>query len=211
MQTIFYAYARCSTVEQNLEHQIAQARATGFDFDEVVSDHGVSGVSTKLYDRPEGKRLKDRLRRGDSLVCRWIDRLGRDYTDTFDVLTDLMRKGVIVKTVVNRMTFDGAATDPIHCAIRDAQLAMMSGMAAAQAEAMKEAQKAGIAHAKTQGRYRGRKPSFTADQLAVANSMLRRGDGVGVVAKETGLSRQTVYRIRDDYPAAAKSLRNWVG
>lgn len=209
MQTLLYA--RCSTADQILDHQITQAREAGFELDDILADHGVSGVSTRLYERPEGRRLKDRLRRSDILVCRWIDRLGRDYRDTFDVLTDLMRRGVIVETVINRMRFDGSETDPIKCAMRDAQLAMLAGFAAAQAENMKECQKAGIAHAKALGRYRGRKPSYNAHQLEAANAMLLAGDQVSAIARSTGLSRQTIYRIRDDYPGAAKILADWQG
>ena len=44
MTTIFYA--RVSTVEQNPQHQAVQARAAGFAIDEVIIDHGVSGVTT---------------------------------------------------------------------------------------------------------------------------------------------------------------------
>ena len=61
-------YARVSTIEQNLEHQKKQAEAAGFKIDKVISDSGVSGISTKLADRPQGKRLFDLLGRGDTLV-----------------------------------------------------------------------------------------------------------------------------------------------
>ena len=47
----------------------------------VLSDHGISGVSTRLVERPEGRRLFDLLRDGDTLVVRWVDRLGRNYAD----------------------------------------------------------------------------------------------------------------------------------
>jgi predicted site-specific integrase-resolvase len=68
-------YARVSTTEQTLAHQKAQAEAAGFHLDEVAADHGVSGISTRLADRPEGRRLFDMLRAGDTLVVRWVDRL----------------------------------------------------------------------------------------------------------------------------------------
>ena len=60
-------YARVSTVEQTIEHQRAQAVAAGFTIDEVVADNGVSGVHTRLSERPEGRRLFDKLRAGDTL------------------------------------------------------------------------------------------------------------------------------------------------
>jgi putative DNA-invertase from lambdoid prophage Rac len=52
----------------------------------VVADEGISGVSTRLVERPEGKRLFDMLRAGDTLVVRWVDRLGRNYTDLVDTI-----------------------------------------------------------------------------------------------------------------------------
>jgi hypothetical protein len=65
-------YARVSTAEQTLAHQRAQAEAAGYRLDEIVADHGISGLSTTLADRPEGRRLFDMLRAGDTLVVRWV-------------------------------------------------------------------------------------------------------------------------------------------
>src|SRR5690554_3415517 len=118
-------YARVSTADQNLDHQRTQAEAAGFAIDEVIADQGVSGVSTKLSERPEGKRLFDKLRHGDVLVVRWVDRLGRNYQDVTDTIREFMRQGIIVRTVINNMTFDGATTDPVQMAVRDALIGFM--------------------------------------------------------------------------------------
>jgi Resolvase, N terminal domain len=75
-------YARVSTVEQTTEHQLTQAAQAGLKIDKVVADDGVSGVSISLAERPEGRRLFDMLRAGDTLVVRWVDRLGRNYAAT---------------------------------------------------------------------------------------------------------------------------------
>src|SRR5262245_23439042 len=109
-------YARVSTAEQTIDHQLAHAKSVGFAIDEVVADNGVSGVSTRLVERPEGKRLFDMLRKGDVLVVRWVDRLGRNYADVVDAIRDFMRRGVVIRTVINNMTFDGSTTDPMQCA-----------------------------------------------------------------------------------------------
>ena len=53
-----------------------------------------------------------------------------------------MNEGVVVKTVINTMVFDGSTTDPIQKAVRDAMIAFMAATAQAQAEATKAAQKA---------------------------------------------------------------------
>src|SRR4051795_10516861 len=100
---------------------------------------------------------------GDTPVVRWVDRLGRNYQDVCDTIREFMRRGVVIRTVINNMAFDGATTDPMQMAVRDALIAFMAATAQAQAEATKDAQKAGIAHAKNAAptAYRGRKPSFT--------------------------------------------------
>lgn len=205
-------YCRVSTTEQTVAHQRTQAEAAGFVIDHVVADEGVSGVSTRLADRPQGRRLFDMLRSGDVLVVRWIDRLGRNYGDVCGVVRELMRRGVVIKTVINGMTFDGATTDPMQQAVRDSLISFMAASAQAQAEATKEAQKAGIAHARAQAEqtaYRGRKPSFTNSQLDTARDMLGEGVGISAIAKATGLHRQTVYRIAADPATAESALARW--
>lgn len=205
-----FLYARVSTTEQTLEHQQAQAEQAGYKFDHVLADHGVSGVNVPIRERPQGKRLFDMLRAGDTLVVRWVDRLGRNYQDVTDTIREFVRRGVVIRTIINGMTFDGSTTDPIQMAVRDALIGFMAAMAQAQAEATKAAQKAGIANARAKGdSYRGRKPSFTREQLEAVLSMDALGAGVSTVAKETGLSRQTIYRIKSDPASAEKTLALW--
>ena len=209
MKTVLYA--RVSTTDQTIAHQRAQAEAAGFEIDTVVADEGVSGVHTSLAERPEGRRLFDLLRAGDTLVVRWVDRLGRNYADVCDAIREFLRRGVVVRTVINNMVFDGATRDPMQQAVRDALIAFMAATAQAQAEATREAQKAGIAHAKTigDGRYKGRKPSYTRDQFEAVQHMLSQEAGISVIAKETGLTRQTIYRIREAPQEAEAALAAW--
>jgi putative DNA-invertase from lambdoid prophage Rac len=202
-----FLYARVSDACQTIEHQRSQAEAAGFRIDEVIADHGVSGVTTKLADRPGGRRLLDKVRKGDQVICRWVHRLGRNYDDATATIRHLMAEGVVVKTVINAMTFDGATTDPIQKAVRDAMIAFMAATAQAQAEATKAAQKAGIAYAKQQpeNRYKGRKPSYTRSQFDIVRTMLDQHQGVSAIARATDLSRQAIYRIGQD-PAAAEAV-----
>jgi DNA invertase Pin-like site-specific DNA recombinase len=208
MSTIFYA--RVSTLDQDLSHQRTQAEKAGFVIDEEVADDGISGVTTKLAERPEGRRLYDKLRRGDTLVVRWVDRLGRNYKDVTESIRHFMDKGVIIKTVINKMTFDGSTDDPVQMAVRDALIAFMAASAQAQAEATKEAQRAGIAAKKGDAdRYRGKKPSYTRDQFVAVLDMLNLGQGASAISKATGLTRQTVLRIRNDRAGAETALAKW--
>lgn len=205
-----FLYARVSTTEQTLEHQQAQAEAAGYVFDHIIADRGVSGVAVPMKERPEGKRLFDMLRAGDTLVVRWVDRLGRNYKDVTETIRTFLAKGVVVRTIINGMTFDGSTKDPMQMAVRDALIAFMAATAQAQAEATKEAQRAGIDHAKSkEDAYRGRKPSFTREQVATVRDLLTKGTRIAEVARASGLTRQTVYRIQADPEATEKALALW--
>ena len=206
-------YVRTSTSEQTIEHQLSQAKQAGFTFDDVIEDEGVSGVSTPLAERPNGKRLFDLLRDGDTLVVRWVDRLGRNYDDIQKNIRLFLDRGVTIRTVINGMTFDAKPTDAMAKAIRDAMLSFMSAMAEAQALAMKEAQSAGIAHAKATrpDSYKGRKPSYTAAQVSLIMQKFKEGDGVNKIARDVGLSKFSVSRITRDPDKALESLSRWSG
>jgi DNA invertase Pin-like site-specific DNA recombinase len=145
-------------------------------------------------------------------VVRWVDRLGRNYEDVCDAIREFMRRGVVIRTVINNFTFDGSTKGAMQQAVRDALIAFMAATAQAQAEATKAAQRAGIEHAKAKNgtAYLGRKPSYTRQQFAMVRNMLGH-DAVGIarLAKETGLSRQTLYRIKDDPASAEAALAAW--
>ena len=208
MQTILYA--RVSTQDQTSIHQKAQAEKAGFAIDRVVADEGVSGVSVAFADRPEARRLFDMLRPGDVLVVRWVDRLGRNYDDVTNTIRSLMDRGVIVRTVINNFTFDGSTQDPVQKAVRDSLIAFMAATSQAQAEATKEAQKAGIAHAKGQeGKYLGRKPSYDRKTFNAVLDALQGSATVSEIARTHNLSRQAVLRIRDNTEQVLAALDRW--
>lgn len=211
MRTILYM--RTSTRGQTIEHQLTQAREAGFVIDEVVADAGESGIGTSIADRPQGRRLYDMLRAGDTLVVRWIDRLGRNYEDVSDAIRTFMRRGVVVKTVINSMTFDGSTADPMQKAVRDALLGFMAALSQAQAEATKEAQRAGIEHAKSgetaDRKYRGRKPSYSRQQFQTVRDMLSLECRLSDIARATNLTVQTVLRIRNNPAASESALEAW--
>ena len=88
----------------------------------------------------------------------------------------------------------------------------MAATAQAHAEATKAAQRFGIAAAKERPRrYLGRKPSFTREQLNAVCDALGLGMGPVAIAKQAGVSRQTVDRIRKDPAASERALEAWYG
>jgi len=206
-------YARVSTTDQTTAHQVTQARAMGFKVDKVVADEGVSGVSTKLSERENGKRLFDILRPGDVLLVRWVDRLGRNYMDVCDTIREFMKRGAIIRTVINGMVFDGSTTDPMQCAVRDSLIAFMAATAQAQAEATKIAQRAGIDYSRTAkpNAYLGRKPSYDRASLERICTTLDSPSppSLGQLAKAFGVSKQTAFRISKDRQASMAALDAW--
>lgn len=215
MQT--FLYARVSTKDQTASHQRDHAEAAGYVFDEVITDEGVSGVSICFGDRKGGAKLLDKLRRGDLLIVRWVDRLGRNYEDVTETIRALMQRGVVIKTIINSMTFDGATKDPVQKAVRDALIAFMAATAQAQAEATKEAQKAGIKAAREADqrrqdgatKYRGRKPTFDAEQLQRTSELLSMEWSPSAISTEVGIPRATIYRIKEDTAKMAALLHMW--
>lgn len=210
-------YVRVSTAGQTSAHQLTQARAAGFHIEDehVITDHGVSGVKTILKERDQGRRLFDLLQAGDTLLVRWVDRLGRNYRDVKQVIEYFNAKGVTVRTVINNMTFeaDYKLADPTLKAARDAILAFMAALAEADNKAKSEARQAGIDHVRAspeaKRKYRGKPPSFDRTTLNVVQTMLSQNKTISEIARETGISRQTVHRIQDEPHWADAALVRW--
>jgi hypothetical protein len=64
-----FLYARVSDAAQTIEHRRLHAEAAGFRIDEVIADHGVSGVTTKMAGREGGRRMFDKVKAPDQVVC----------------------------------------------------------------------------------------------------------------------------------------------
>jgi CubicO group peptidase (beta-lactamase class C family) len=137
------------------------------------------------------------------------------YVGTYvaDTIREFMRRGVIIKTVINGMTFDGSTTDAMQQAVRDALIAFMAATAQAQAKATKSAQRAGIDHKRRAqpSAYLGRKPSYdwaTFDRIRLALDSAR-PPSLSAIAKAEGLSKQAVFRLQQDPQAALAALDAW--
>ena len=74
---LIYGYARVSTTEQNLDRQLIALRAAGVPDSNIYADKR----SGKDFNRPAWKRLVRKLRAGDVLVVKSIDRFGRSYDE----------------------------------------------------------------------------------------------------------------------------------
>jgi putative DNA-invertase from lambdoid prophage Rac len=150
-------------------------------------------IGPRLVSAKRGSNGAQLARDAPMLMVRWADRLGRNYQDVCDNIREFMRHGVVIKTVINGLTFDGATKDPMRQAVRDALIAFMAAIAQAQAEATSEARRAGIAHARAKdpGSYRGRKPTFTRSRVFCGRQPMIQVDWNDACKYVTWLSRLT--------------------
>lgn len=174
-----YGYARVSTTDQNLTVQEEALRAAGCD---VIRTEKVSG--TTRNGRAELETLLQFLRPGDTLMVTRVDRLARSIGDLQDLVRELEAKGVALK----------ATEQPIDTgtAAGKAFLGMLGVFAEFETNIRKERQLEGIAKAKAEGVYKGRKPSINTAEL-----MALKAEGLGAteIAKRLGIGRASVYRI----------------
>lgn len=176
---MFYGYARVSTIDQDLSTQVAALKAAGC---KVIRSEKMSGTTRK--GRKELDTMLDFLRKGDTLVVTKIDRLARSIGDLQVIVQTLKEKGAALRTV------DGQAFDT-STAMGKCFLDMLGVFAEFETNLRKERQLEGIARAKADGVYKGRKR--TIDVKAV-QKLKAEGLGATETAKRLKIGRASVYR-----------------
>lgn len=178
---VIVGYARTSTSDQvaGLEHQIGELEAAGCT--RVFAEH----VSAIERYRPELEAALDWLRSGDTFVVTKPDRLARSVTDLMSIVERLRSKGVVVRVL--SMHLD--TSSPTSMLL----LSILGSVSSWERDTMLERQRAGIARAKSQGKYRGRAPTARAKSPEVLR-LKAEGRSVAEIARETGVSRASVYR-----------------
>lgn len=173
-------YVRVSTADQSTARQL-----DGVQLDKVFEDK----ASGKTTERPKLKAALDYLRDGDTLIVHSMDRLARNTEDLLRIVRELTAKAVTVEFIKERMTFKGDSHDPMQTLM----MTMLGAFAQFERTLINERQREGIAIAKANGVYKGRKPSLTPDQVAIAKTRIDVGESVAAVARELGISRPTMY------------------
>lgn len=176
-------YARTSTTEQEagLEAQLRDLGAAGC---ERVFSERVSSIAPRAA-------LEDALafvRAGDTLVVTKLDRLARTVTKAWETVERLERKG----TGLRILSLGGDTVDT-RSATGKLILTIFAGFAQFEREMMLERQREGIAKAKSEGRYKGRKPTARA-KAEDARRLHAEGKTVTQVAEALGIGRASVYR-----------------
>jgi DNA invertase Pin-like site-specific DNA recombinase len=173
-------YIRVSTVDQNTERQLE-----GVEVDKKFTDK----VSGKDTNRPQLRAALEYLREGDVLVVHSMDRLARNLDDLRKIVSELTGRGVVVEFVREHLTFTGEDS-----AMSKLLLSVMGAFAEFERALLKERQREGIAIAKQKGVYTGRKRSLTPEQVKALAVRIRKGEKRSALAREFGISRETLYQ-----------------
>jgi DNA invertase Pin-like site-specific DNA recombinase len=173
-------YARTSTLEQDagMEAQIRDLNALQCEklFQEQTSATGP---------RPELERALDFARQGDVLVITKLDRLARSVVHMGEIVRRLEAKGVHLRILamgVDTSTPTGKL-----------MLNVLASVAQFEREMMLERQREGIAKAKSEGRYRGRKPTARAKANEI-KVLAAQGLSMGAIAAQLGIGKGSVHR-----------------
>ena len=137
-------YIRVSTAEQNIIRQEVLLKELGVD--EIFIDR----ASGKNTDRPELKRMVAYVRQGDTVIVESISRFARNTKDLLDLIEQLTAKNV--EFISNKEAID--TTTPTG----KFMLTIFGAVAELEREYILQRQHEGVAIAKAQGKYKGRKP-----------------------------------------------------
>lgn len=172
-------YIRVSSMLQNTARQL-----DGVPLDKVFEDRA-SGKDTK---RPQLDACLTHLREGDSLHVHSMDRLARSVDDLRRLVKGLTARGVVVRFHKEGLTFTGEDSP-----MANLLLSMLGAVAEFERALILERQREGIAIAKAEGAYKGRKPALKPAQADELRARAAGGENRSKLAREFKISRDTLY------------------
>ena len=187
------AYVRVSTAEQNEARQREALAVRGID------KWFIEKASGKNTDRPEFQKMLDWVREGDTIYIHDLSSIARSTKDLLDLLDVLREKGVALvsgKESIDTSTATGKLLVTMVAAINEFERANLL-----------ERQKEGIAIAKREGKYKGRKAVTVPDLPRHYERYQRREVSKAALARELGISRPTLDRLFSDYNSCATEKR----
>jgi DNA invertase Pin-like site-specific DNA recombinase len=173
-------YIRVSALDQHVERQLE-----GIEVDKTFIDHA-SGKDTQ---RPQLELLMSFVRTGDTVIVHSMDRLARNLDDLRRIVRTLTDRGVRIEFVKEHLAFTGDDSP-----MASLMLSVMGAFAEFERALIHERQREGIALAKQRGAYKGRKKSLSQAEVAQLRERLTTGISKAQVARELGISRQTLYQ-----------------
>lgn len=184
-------YARVSTEEQNLDRQLDALTSYGIDKRNIYTEK----VTGTKRNREQLDKMLDELQQGDIVIVADLTRVSRSTKDLLDIVEQIKNKGAAIKSIKDTW-LDTSNSNPYN----DFLLTVMSGLSQLERDLISQRTKEGLASAKARGRSGGR-PSKRNGKSDVVGLMLDKGYKIKDIENNTGLSRTTIYRIKNDIEA----------
>lgn len=195
---IVFGYARVSSDDQNEVRQIEQFKELGIDERHIFVDK----ESGKNFDREQYKAMITMLREGDLIYITSLDRLGRDYKEMGEQWKFITEEKKVDMVVIDMPILDTRnKNDLTSTLISDIVFKLLSYVAQKERESIKKRQAEGIAIAKAQGKYQGRKP-IQIDKVAFEKlyGEVVRGERTNKYAmQKLGLKSNTYWKAVKEY------------
>lgn len=192
-----FGYIRVSTKEQNEDRQVIAMKDFGVADDNMIYDK----QSGKDFNRPGYKKLLKKIKPGDTVVIKSIDRLGRNYDEILEQWRILTKEKEADIVVIDMPLLDTRiGKDLTGTLIADIVLQLLSYVAQTEREFIRQRQKEGIAAAKSRGVKFGRKPKKRPSNYSEVKEAWKNGDISGrSAAKMLGISHTGFQNwIRED-------------
>lgn len=197
-----YGYVRVSTKDQCEERQLIAMQEFGVPETNIFLDK----LSGKDFERPRYKRLLRKLRPGDVVVVKSIDRLGRNYgeiQDQWRVITKEKQADIVVLDMPLLDTRQGK--DLMGTFIADLVLQILSFVAQSERENIRKRQAEGIAAAKAKGVRFGRPEIAMPDEFSqIVRKWEKKEISFEEATKQCGMSGTTFYRRLREYRLTKK-------
>ena len=187
-----YGYARVSTKEQNEQRQIVALEEFGLNRKQIFVDK----QSGKDFERANYRKLVRRLKDGDTLVVKSIDRLGRNYNEILEQWRIITKEKDVAIVVLDMPLLDTRKSrDLTGTLIADIVLQLLSYVAQTEREFIHQRQTEGIAVAKARGVRFGRPPLEKPENFpAVRLAWQKKEISAREAARRLGVSPKTFLR-----------------
>lgn len=187
-----YGYVRVSSRDQNEERQIIAMHEFGVDDKQIYMDK----QSGKDFERPQYRKLMRKIKTGDTLVIKSIDRLGRNYDEILVQWRIITKQKQVAIVVLDMPLLDTRQNrDLTGTLIADIVLQLLSYVAQTERDFIKQRQKEGIAAAKARGVQFGRTPmERPADYDQIKTLWLQEKISAREAGRQLGITHKTFLR-----------------
>lgn len=188
-----YGYARVSSRDQNLDRQIIALKNAGIEEQNIYIDK----QSGKDFNRPAYQELVGTVERGDLIIIKSIDRLGRNYAEILEQWQLITKtKGVDIRVLDMSLLDTTYCKDIMGTFISDLVLQVLSFQAEQERTYIKQRQAEGIAAAKEKGVKFGRPRKELPPNFDNLYERFLKNEPVGRLAKECDCMSESTLRNR---------------